>query len=90
MLNLLLLCHQCGQEFPSDVSLSEQEIHGQFLDGTIYECPHCGNRSPYFTAEHHLPDSGGFAAARREGPRWSGRTIPSPPGYRERRTNLSP
>jgi DNA-directed RNA polymerase subunit RPC12/RpoP len=70
MLTLLVLCHRCGREFPSDVSLSERGIQGQLMDGVVYECPHCGTRDPYFTAEHHLPGSGGFAAARRPGPRW--------------------
>ena len=70
MLTLLVGCHRCGREFPSDVSLSDRGIDGQLMDGVVYECPHCGTRDPYFTAEHHLPGSGGFAAARSPGPRW--------------------
>jgi DNA-directed RNA polymerase subunit RPC12/RpoP len=88
VLTLLLLCHRCGREFPSDVSLGEQGIRSQLLDGVYYECPHCGTRDPYFTAEHHLPESGGFAAARSSGPRWSEGTHPRSPRYRERRPRL--
>jgi DNA-directed RNA polymerase subunit RPC12/RpoP len=85
VLTLLVLCHQCGREFPSDVALSEQGIRGELLDGVVYDCPHCGTRDPYFAAEHHLPGAGGFAALRSPGPRWSGEVHPHPPGYRERR-----
>ena len=88
MLTLLLLCHQCGREFPSSVSLSEHGIRGQLLDGVIYECPYCGIRDPYFTAEHHLPQSGGFALARSSGPRWSAEAPPPPPRYSNRRVRL--
>lgn len=85
VLTLLLSCHQCGREFPSDVSLSEQGIRGQLLDGVVYECPYCGTRDPYFTAEHHLPESGGFSAAQSPVPRWSVGTHPPSLAHRGRR-----
>jgi len=87
MPTLLVLCHRCGREFPSDVSLSERGIQGQLMDGVVYECPHCGTRDPYFTAEHYLPGAGGFAAARRPGPRWfeGTSTRSAGPGDRESR-----
>jgi DNA-directed RNA polymerase subunit RPC12/RpoP len=72
VLTLLVLCHRCGREFPSEVSLSDQGIDGQVMDGVVYECPHCGTRDPYFTAEHHLPGSGAFAVARSPRHRWLG------------------
>jgi len=58
---LSVLCHRCGQAFPSEVSLTERGLSGQLLEGVVYECPHCGTRDPYFTAEHHVSVSGGFA-----------------------------
>jgi DNA-directed RNA polymerase subunit RPC12/RpoP len=57
---LSVLCHRCGQDFPSGISLNERGIQGQFLEGVVYECPHCGTRDPYFTSEHRLSASAGF------------------------------
>ena len=76
MLTLLVDCHRCGHEFPSEVRLSEAGIEGRLMDGVVYQCPSCGLRDPYFTVEHHLPSAGGFALARPEPTRWS---LPSRP-----------
>jgi DNA-directed RNA polymerase subunit RPC12/RpoP len=86
VLTLLVLCHRCGREFPSDVSLSEEGIRGPLMDGVVYECPHCGTRDPYFTAEHYLPGSGGFAAVRSPGSRWLKGVAARPAGPEERRS----
>jgi DNA-directed RNA polymerase subunit RPC12/RpoP len=55
---LSVVCHRCGQDFPSEVSLSENGIRGRLMEGVVYECPHCGVRDPYFTAEHRLTPGG--------------------------------
>jgi hypothetical protein len=70
MLTLLVDCHQCAQEFPTEVVLGEKGARGRLLDGMLYVCPHCGARDPYFPAEHHLPQAQGYAMARSPGPRW--------------------
>lgn len=28
------------------------------MEGVVYECPFCGTRDPYFTAEHRLSPAG--------------------------------
>jgi DNA-directed RNA polymerase subunit RPC12/RpoP len=58
VLTLTVLCHRCGQAFPSEISVSERGIKGPFIEGVVYECPHCGTRDPYFTSEHLLSASG--------------------------------
>jgi DNA-directed RNA polymerase subunit RPC12/RpoP len=72
MPTLSVVCHRCGHEFPSSVSITEDGIGGQLMDGIIYECPHCRIRDPYFTVEHRLPGSGDPTAARSSSPYWSG------------------
>jgi hypothetical protein len=57
MLNLSVRCHQCGRVFRTAVSIGEHGIRGRLLDGAVYECPGCGVKDPYFTAEHFLNDS---------------------------------
>lgn len=59
---LSVLCHRCGQAFPSEVSLTDRGLSGPLLEGVVYECPHCGTRDPYFAAEHRTSVSGGFSA----------------------------
>jgi hypothetical protein len=68
---LLVNCHRCQREFASEVSLTEGRIQGNLIDGVVYCCPYCGVRDPYFTAEHHLPQSGGFAARHSARPAWA-------------------
>ncbi|MGC2035847.1 MAG: hypothetical protein WA761_10455 [Thermoplasmata archaeon] len=71
MPTLSVVCHRCGHEFPSSVSVTEEGIGGQLMDGIIYECPHCRNREPYFTVEHRLPGSEELTTAQRSSPSWS-------------------
>lgn len=75
---LLVNCHRCQREFASEVSLVEGRIQGSLVDGVIYRCPYCGVRDPYFTAEHHLPRAGGFAALHSAGPAWTTLANPHP------------
>jgi hypothetical protein len=58
---LLVACHRCGLPFPSEPTMSERGMRGRFLEGSVYECPHCGTRDPYFSSERRLSNSGGFA-----------------------------
>jgi DNA-directed RNA polymerase subunit RPC12/RpoP len=80
VLALLVRCHQCGREFPSEVSLGADGVHGPLSDGVLYSCPHCGTRDPYFTAEHYLPGARGFAVSRSSAARWWGAGHLSPFG----------
>ena len=45
-------CHQCGQPFSDwDPTVSG----GILLEGAVCECPHCGTKDPYFTADVLAP-----------------------------------
>ena len=70
MSTLSVLCHRCGQAFPSPLSLNGQGPSGPLLEGIVYECPHCGTRDPYFTAEHSVSVSGGYAAGQSPSSGW--------------------
>jgi hypothetical protein len=70
MPTLSVLCHRCGQAFPSPLSLNEPGPSGPLLEGIVYECPHCGTRDPYFTAEHSVSVSGGYTAEQNPSSGW--------------------
>ncbi|MGC2204580.1 MAG: hypothetical protein WA719_01440 [Thermoplasmata archaeon] len=62
---LSVVCHHCGQEFPSEVPFRAREGPAPRLEGIVYECPHCGTRDPYFAADHQPPSRDEGQVARR-------------------------
>jgi DNA-directed RNA polymerase subunit RPC12/RpoP len=48
---LMVSCHQCGRAFPTALQVDRATLEALVLT-KVYECPHCGEASPYVKSDH--------------------------------------
>jgi DNA-directed RNA polymerase subunit RPC12/RpoP len=75
MPTMSMVCHTCAQVFLSDDPVDADGTRLTVAEGHIFECPYCGVRDPYFSADYRgtsplmaCPRSSGSAEGAPRGP----------------------